>query len=304
MLGTFLADRGILAESVGDKAKTLTAQVQNALRKNTPPPEPEVPKVDPIGPVGELQAHAVIAYDISNDVVLYEKNSNDKLPLASITKLMTALITAEHTRSDDLISISRDSLNEYGDSSLFAGEQWKAQDILDFMLMTSSNDAASALSKHVGSIHVKENEDPRAIFIDMMNQRADGLSLNNTQFIDETGLDANATTPGAYGSAHDVALLLSHIAKKRPALIEATIKPFATFTSVTGVTHAARNTNEAIPSIPALIGGKTGFTDLAGGNLAIIFDRSINEPVAVVVLGSTKEARFVDVQEIVRALQK
>jgi serine-type D-Ala-D-Ala carboxypeptidase (penicillin-binding protein 5/6) len=303
LAGSYAADKGLFASTVGEKAKNLTAQVQGVFQKNTPPTEPKGPFIKPIGSVGSIQARAAIAFDITNGVVLFEKNASDKMPLASITKLMTGLITAEHVKPDETISIPRAALNSYGDSSLFSGEEWRAQDIVDFMLMTSSNDAASALALHVGQQLALENNDPRTTFISLMNKRADALQMHHSEFFDESGLDADITTPGAYGSAQDVATLLSYIARRKPELIEATIRPVSTFTSLSGVAHAARNTNESIPSIPALIGGKTGYTDLAGGNLAILFDRSINEPVAVVVLGSTKEARFSDIETIVKALQ-
>jgi D-alanyl-D-alanine carboxypeptidase (penicillin-binding protein 5/6) len=170
------------------------------------------------------------------------------------------------------------------------------------MLITSSNDAAVAIAKYVGAVMKGKDEYPRQAFIRLMNERARELGMTRTEFFDESGLDVSASQAGAYGSALDIARLLAFIVKKKPELIEATIRPYDTFTSLSGVTHAARNTNEAIPAIPSLIGGKTGYTDLAGGNLAIVFDRSINEPVVVIVLGSSKESRFSDIKTLVEAL--
>ncbi len=300
--GSALGKHTLIEEKLTDGASKLSAQVSGALGKRNTPIEPEVPVVAPMKNPGNLAARGVMVLDISRSVALFEKNSAEKMPLASITKLMTALVTQEYTDDDSIITVTRDALNEEGDSTLFASELWKSKDLVDFMLITSSNDAAVALAKHVGTMEAREGEGPRQAFVRLMNERADGLGLTSIEFIDETGLDTGPDDAGAYGNARDIAYLLSYIIKKKPALIEATMKPYETFTSESGITHAAQNTNDAIPAIPSLLGGKTGYTDLAGGNLVIVFDRSINEPVAVVVLGSTKESRFTDVSSIVDAL--
>lgn len=301
--GAALGSQSRIETSIADGAKKLGAQVSGAIQNRNTPIEPEAPKVQPIRDPGTLDARGVAVLDITHNISLYEKNANGKMPLASITKLMTALVTLEYVQPEDTVTVTRDALNQEGDSTLFASEHWKAKDLVDFMLITSSNDAAVALAKHVGTLEMREGEGPRTAFIRLMNERAAGLGLTSIEFIDETGLDAGPVTAGAYGSAADIAKLLAYIVKKKPELIEATMKPYDTYTSESGITHAARNTNEAIPVIPSLIGGKTGYTELAGGNLAIVFDRSINEPVAVVVLGSTKESRFTDIRKLVDALQ-
>ena len=301
--GAALGSQSRFEAALSDGAKKLGAQVTGAIQKRNTPIEPETPVVQPMREPGTLDGRGIAVLDITHNVSLFEKNANEKMPLASITKLMTALVTLEYTDAQSEIIVTRDALNQEGDSTLLASERWKSKDLVDFMLMTSSNDAAVALAKHVGEREAREGEGPRAAFIRLMNDRANSLGLTSLEFIDETGLDTGPVTAGAYGSAQDIAKLLAHIVRKKPELIEATMKPYDTFTSESGITHAARNTNEAIPVIPSLIGGKTGYTELAGGNLAIVFDRSINEPVVVVVLGSTKDTRFVDVRKLVDALQ-
>jgi D-alanyl-D-alanine carboxypeptidase (penicillin-binding protein 5/6) len=125
--------------------------------------------------------------------------------------------------------------------------------------------------------------------------------LNQTYFLDETGLDESETLSGGYGSAKDVALVLAYIYKINPRLIEATSKDVLTIESESGFIHTVHNTNKAFKNIPSLIGGKTGFTDLAGGNLAIVFDKGLGQPIIAVVLGSTKDERFVDMKKLVDA---
>ncbi len=303
VVGSALGSYTTFDDKLSSEAQKLGAQVSGAVNLKNTPIEPDVPLVEPIKDPGQLAARGVYVLDITHNTVLFEKNSSEIMPLASVTKLMTALVTLEYMNDDEVITVTRDALNEEGDSTLFASEQWRAKDLVDFMLITSSNDAAVALSKHVGQKEARDGETERVAFIRLMNERAEGLGLTSLEFIDETGLDTSPVNAGAYGTARDIGQLLAYITKRKPELIEATMRPYDTFTSVSGITHAARNTNEAIPEIPSLLGGKTGYTDLAGGNLAIVFDRSINEPVSVVVLGSTKESRFTDVKAIVEALR-
>lgn len=278
----------------------LTARVGFVVSETTEQPtEPAFLPVT-IDPTS-LEAKAAIVYDLKNGVVLFEKNAQMQLPLASITKLMTAHVAHMVLEAGDIVIISNTALSREGDSSLLPQEQWSAHTLSDFMLMTSSNDAAAALAGAVGNKIATEGELPHDAFIRAMNSSANDIGLRNTKFIDETGLDSEAGIATAYGSAQDVATLLGYLVRTESSILEATTASTAVYTSESGVSHAARNTNESIPNIPSLIAGKTGYTDLAGGNLAIVFDRGIHNPVAVVVLGSSKDGRFPDVQKLVQA---
>ena len=203
------------------------------------------------------------------------------------------------------ITISYDSLNEEGDSGLFAFEEWNAKDLLDFMLVVSSNDGADALAAAAGGAkvirHGTEEDTPESAFVEEMNTIAQDIGLTQTYFVNETGLDPTTHLSGGYGSAKDAALLLEHIIMESPGLVEATTYPTVTFRSKSNFEHMATNTNEIIGSIPGLIASKTGFTDLAGGNLVVAFDAGINRPIVISVLGSSKEGRFTDVEQLVAA---
>jgi D-alanyl-D-alanine carboxypeptidase len=249
----------------------------------------------------DLTAQAALVYDPMRGKVLFSKNGDMQLPLASITKLMTAVTVLEHTKPSDTIVITHDALSREGDSGLILGEQWDPRSLVAYTLMTSSNDGAAALAEHLGRIgdpYIPSIE-ARARAITLMNERAKELQMSQTYFVDETGLDIDLQDAGAYGSASDVARLVAYIVKKDPTLLDATEVMHQTYTSKSGIVHYGTNTNEAIPQIPGLIGGKTGFTDLAGGNLVVVFDRDIGNPLVVVVLGSTKEGRFEDVVKLV-----
>lgn len=236
-----------------------------------------------------VEAEAIYVYDIVKDEVLYSRNEEKQLPLASITKLMTAVIAREYLSDNLVVSITQEAIMEEGDSGFTAGEKWKINDLIDFTLLTSSNDGAHAIATVSESFS----------FIEKMNEKAKIINLNQTYFSNESGLDASINSGGAYGSARDVALLVEYILRNHIDLIESTRNDELAINS-----HMAKNTNKYTGDIPGLIGSKTGFTDLAGGNLVIAFDAGINRPIIISVLGSTFEDRFNDVDKLAAASLK
>ncbi len=249
------------------------------------------------------KAKAIIVYDVNNDKVLFGYNEDKQLPLASITKLMTSLIATEFLDGSKNIAISPHAIETEGDSGLFANETWNISDLISFTMLTSSNDGADAIAAAVGSLWQSTSEVPEYIkvysFVKKMNLRAKEIGLNNTKYSNATGLDDYAT--GGLGSAKDVSKLLTYIWKNEPSAISKTVEYEYKFVSGDGFEHVAENTNKFVNNIPGLLGSKTGYTDSAGGNLAIIYDAGMNHPIVVVVLGSTVDGRFEDVQALVDA---
>ena len=146
------------------------------------------------------------------------------------------------------------------------------------------------------------SNDPAAQFVAGMNIRAEELGLSTMEFKNPTGLDVSLTEPGAVSSAKDVSLLLSYLLKNYPELIEPTTNPTTRVYSAAGIYHDAENTNNVLYRIPNLIGSKTGYTDLAGGNLTVAFDAGFNRPIVVTVLGSSRQERFTDVIALAEAV--
>ncbi|MDP2650081.1 MAG: hypothetical protein Q8P16_00780, partial [bacterium] len=105
----------------------------------------------------------------------------------------------------------------------------------------------------------------------------------------------------AYGSAENMARLMSAAYRHAARAFESTALPYAEFHNAAGKAYEAQNTNGIVDAIPGLVMGKTGYTDLAGGNLAVVFEKEPGHAVVVVVLGSTREGRFNDVLELVEA---
>lgn len=249
----------------------------------------------------KLKAKAVSVYDVNKDKVIFAKNSETQLPLASITKLMTALTAVDLLGDDSKITIKSEFLREEGDSGLSVSESWNLKDLLDFSLVSSSNDGARSVASVIGAakLNSPDYDLGRKQFIEKMNVKAKDIGLKQAFFINETGLDVGDVS-GGYASASDVTNLMKYLMEKHPEVIEATRYESLKIKSDTK-NHTAQNTNNIVNSIPGLIASKTGYTDLAGGNLVIAFDASLNKPVIVTVLGSTQNGRFDDVEALVNA---
>lgn len=245
-----------------------------------------------------LAAKSAIVWDVKEQRILFNKNGDDQLPLASVAKLMTALVAYELLNSTDTVKISAEAIRTNGDSGLMDGEKFSLQNLTDFTLISSSNDGATALSGAAGSA-TGIQDDPQKVFIQAMNLRAEELGLTQTYFKNATGLDLSTTEGGAYGSARDMAFLMEYIIEHYPTVLALTKIDETTVDNSNGEYHIAKNTNPVVNDIGGLIASKTGYTELAGGNLVVAFDVGLNHPVVISVLGSTQSGRFDDVLNLV-----
>jgi D-alanyl-D-alanine carboxypeptidase len=238
-----------------------------------------------------LEGEAVYVFDARTGKTLFSKNEEASLPLASLTKVMTALVASGVSENTSVASLD--------------GEKWNLKELLDYTLVVSSNNGASAIAGAGGALLSQKTSEPEMgdeeIFIQKMNEEARALHLAQTFYLNPSGLDVTDTLSGAYGSAKDMALLFAHILKEKPALMEATAYDSLRFRSLDGTSYAAENTNIVARTIPGLLASKTGYTNLAGGNLVIAFDAGPAHPIIVSVLGSTQEGRFTDVEKLVKA---
>lgn len=239
-------------------------------------------------------AKAAYVLDVSKGEVIFSKNEQAQLPLASITKIALILLAYEHLDMNAFISVSANSLRSEGDWGFTIGESWNVRDLIDYTLMTSSNDGASILAE---GIEKNTDED----IVTLLNKQAKSIGLTQTFFLNETGLDSSTALSGTYGSAQDVGTLFAYAYSIAPHIFSATTEVEATYSSTDGVTYEAVNTNKAISQIPGLVFGKTGFTDLAGGNLAVVTESEPGHPYVIIVLGSTISDRFDDIVTLTHA---
>ena len=274
------------------------AEVQGSAEVTTVESESTGPKK-----LGELslRAEAVYVWDVIGQRALYEENPDRVLPLASITKLMTALVAYELVPDETPVTISRAAAAQQSGGSLTAGETFEVKELADFALISSYNSAAYTLASSVGEL--LGDGDAMAQFIAAMNIQADELNLKTLEYKNPTGLDISTTEAGAVGSARDTTFLMEYILLNYPEILTPTVTEHTRLYNTAGDFHEAFNTNTIMADIPNLLGSKTGYTDLAGGNLTIAFDAGFNRPIIVTVLGSTHSERFNDVKKIVAAVQ-
>lgn len=248
-----------------------------------------------------ISARAAYVWDVRGQRALYKKNESETLPLASITKLMTAMVTHELISERTDVSLPLTAIQQSGNSGLVAGETLSIEELNQLALVSSSNDAAFALANAAGAL--LGDRDPAQQFIAAMNIRADELELDSLAFLNTTGLDINTSAPGAVGNAKEVSFLLEYILEEYPQIISITQEDSTRVYNSNGIYHDADNTNAIISRIPNLLASKTGYTDLAGGNLTVAFDLGLDRPIIVTVLGSTRDARFTDVLTLIEAVQ-
>lgn len=248
----------------------------------------------------ELQGKAIYITDLATGKTLFARNPDTQLPLASLTKVALTLVISEVLSPEEIITISRNAVIR-GEGGLTMGEEWIARDLIEYMLIASSNTAAEALAEAAESrLRGKYPEAPRGeAAVWRMNSLAQHLGLRSTYFVNPSGLDESTTQAGALGSPKDIAALFAYALRADRDLFAGTAHGGEVLGPLNMPKKEAHNTNEALSSIPNIIMGKTGLTDLAGGNLAIVFDAGINHPVVIVVLGSTPDGRFEDMKKLV-----
>ncbi len=251
-------------------------------------------------PEPDINATAAFIWDIRHQRALYNKNASAQLPLASLTKLMTSLVALETLGSDAQVPMTLEAILQDGPSDFIDGELLSAKELSDFSLVSSSNDGAYALAA-AASLALGGTGSTTSPFIAAMNTRAEELGLTQTYFTNATGLDNTMYESGGYGSARDVAFLVEYLVKKRPEIVLPSASVRARV--IGAAPHTATNTNDIVRDIPGLLVTKTGYTDLAGGNLAIVFDAGLDRPIAISVLGSTRAGRFSDMERLIEYAQ-
>jgi D-alanyl-D-alanine carboxypeptidase len=226
------------------------------------------------------QAAIIISFNpTSKSNILFQKNRDEILPIASLTKIMTGIIALENFDLEEVVEVSKNSVLTLGDKGgLIRGEELKIKDLLHIMLIESSNDAAMALASDNPRLNYDE-------FLNLMNTKAAELGLEHTKFLDPVGLNSKNKS-----TAHELAYLAKH-ALDFPLLWEILKIPKATIYSIDNkFIHNLANTNKLLEKIPFLKGGKTGYTNDAGGCMLTVSEvqdsLGFNNHLITVVLGS------------------
>ncbi len=235
----------------------------------------------------EVAGKSAILMDAATGTILVEKNAHEALAPASVTKVMTMLLIMEAIDSgkihwDDQVTAS-ESAAAKGGSQIYlkVGETMSVTDMLKSIAVSSANDCACAMAEHIAG-----SEDA---FVERMNQRAKELGMDDTHFVNCTGLDDEENARDHKTSAHDIALMSRELLTKHPD-----IKKFTTIwmDTVRGGTFGLANTNKLVRFYQGATGLKTGFTSQAGYCLSASAQRDGLELIAVVMGAESSQERF------------
>ena len=232
--------------------------------------------------IPNVEAQSAIVIDSKTGRVLYEKNAYQKRPMASTTKIMTAIVALENGNLDDDVKISKRASSIGGSViKLRENETYKLEDLLYGLLMKSGNDSAIAIAEHIGG-NVQS-------FVEMMNKKAVELNAKDTHFINPHGLDKDMH----YTTAYDLANIACY------AMQNATFsKIVSTKTKTIRDGKCFNNTNELLYLYDGCNGVKTGFTNKAGRCLVTSVKRGDDSYISVVLGCETKNKRAQSSKEI------
>ena len=238
-------------------------------------------------PVQAAEPKSALLMDAATGTVLYENNAHEALAPASVTKVMTLLLIMEAIDSgrigwEDAVTASEAAAAKGGSQVyLKVGETMTVSDMVKSIAVSSANDCACAMAEHLAG--------SEAAFVDLMNKRAAELGMNDTHFVNCTGLDDDPAAKNHRTSAHDIAVMSRELLVNHPD-----IKNFTTIwmDTIRDGAFGLSNTNKMVRYYPGCTGLKTGVTSGAGYCLSASAQREGMELIAVVMGAETSQDRF------------
>ena len=233
-----------------------------------------------------IDAKAGLVYDTRSGRFLFAKNPRIKLPVASLTKILSAIIVLENLDTKEAVVVPKEAIRvDEEKQTLYLGEEITVLNLLKMMLIESSNDAAYALAGHVNSKGIN--------FVDKMNEKAQSLSMNDTNFLDPAGLNDDA-----YSTLEDLVKLIRY-SFKHDLIWEILTEKSIVVKSIDGkIEHRVESTNQLFGVVPDIFGGKTGYTENALGGMILVVDiPDKNDKLISVILGS--RSRFDDTKKLI-----
>lgn len=234
-----------------------------------------------------IKSRAALTVDASTGQILFSKNSNWRLPPASTTKLMTAIVAIENESLAKVVTISKKASHASPSKAGFKeGDQVTIEGLLYAALLESANDAAVAIAEAIAG------SEPR--FVPLMNEKALSIGARDTKFINATGLPGS----GQYTTALDLSKILSY-ALRFPKLREIMGAPVAIITTEAGRVFYFRSTDRLLWSNEKIIGGKTGYT-LNAGHCFVCAAQGETRTILVAVLGSpSRKSLWKDTEKLI-----
>ena len=236
-----------------------------------------------------LTSHAALLMEKTTGQILFAQNEHEALEPASVTKIMTLLLTMDAIDSgalsyDDVVTVSANAAGMGGSQVFLAeGEKITVEELLKSVCVSSGNDAAVALAEKVSGV--------TELFVEQMNNRAKGLGMDDTHFVNCTGL----TAKGHVTSAYDIALMSRELLTRHPD-----IRRFTTIwtDTIRGGAFGLANTNKLIRFYDGATGLKTGYTTSAGYCISATAEREGMELIAVIMKGETADKRNTDAKAL------
>ena len=236
-----------------------------------------------------LTSRAALLMEKTTGEILFAQNEHEALEPASVTKIMTLLLTMDAIDSgamayDDVVTVSANAAGMGGSQVFLAeGEKITVEELLKSVCVSSGNDAAVALAEKVSGV--------TELFVEQMNNRAKGLGMDDTHFVNCTGL----TAKGHVTSAYDIALMSRELLTKHPD-----IRRFTTIwtDTIRDGTFGLANTNKLIRFYDGATGLKTGYTTSAGYCISATAEREGMELIAVIMKGETADKRNTDAKAL------
>ena len=233
-----------------------------------------------------IDAKAGLVYDTRSGRFLFAKNPRLKLPIASLAKILSAVVVLENLDMKETVVIPKEALKVDDEKqSLYLGEEITVQNLLKLMLIESSNDAAYALAYYANTKGFN--------FVDKMNEKAQLLSMNDSNFLDPAGLNDDA-----HSTAEDLVKLVKYSFKYDLIWEILTEKSIVVKSADGKIEHKVESTDQLLGVIPDIFGGKTGYTDKALGCMILVVDiPDKNDKLISVVLGS--RSRFDNTKKLI-----
>ena len=228
-----------------------------------------------------INSRKAVVIDRNSKEILYGKKENEKVKMASTTKIMTALVVIQNTNLNNTVEVSKKAAETGGSRlKIKKGDKISVKDLLYGLMLRSGNDAAVALAEYVGGSVER--------FANLMNEKSKELQLNNTHFVTPHGLDDDEH----YTTAFELALITDYALENE--IFAKIVKTKTANITVNGKTRTINNTNELLGNLNGVYGVKTGFTNGAGRCLVTAIKRENMDIICVVLGADAKKNRTKD----------
>lgn len=231
-----------------------------------------------------LSAKSALVYDLTSNKTIYSKNPNERLPMASLTKIMTAVIALESKKTNDEYDVVQNDLVGEDSMGLSTGEKLSLNELLYGLILTSGNDAAETLASNFSG--------GRGAFIKAMNDKTKSLGLSDTNFTNPTGLEGDGVQ---YTTAHDLLVITKYALSKFPTFNDVVSTfDYQIYANSSHKAFFLENQTNLLTSYPGVKGVKTGYTPEAGLCLVTYLDYKGHKIIGVILGSDNRRGEMIE----------